>query len=186
MQDARLRLAASEVARCSAAACDAVLRLPSFAGARHLVAYAAIENEVDPVVIVERALEAGKAVYFPRDGGGRLEFVAAPAAALRARERQIPVPPDGPPLPPRTESVLFLVPGVAFDEIGGRLGRGRGWYDRALARHAGGLRVGLAYDFQVVPRLPEAAWDVRMHAVVTEARLVGDLSGGYPAKENQP
>jgi len=68
--------------------------------------------------------------------------------------------------------VLFLVPGVAFDARGVRLGRGIGWYDRALERHPRSIRVGLAYGFQVVSRLPEAPWDVRMHAIVTEAGLI--------------
>ena len=67
---------------------------------------------------------------------------------------------------------MFLVPGVAFTPCGVRLGRGVGWYDRALGRHPRGIRIGLAYGFQVVPRLPEAPWDVRMHAVVTESRSI--------------
>jgi 5-formyltetrahydrofolate cyclo-ligase len=68
--------------------------------------------------------------------------------------------------------VLFLVPGLAFDARGARLGRGAGSYDRALARHVNALRIGLAYEFQLVQRLPEAAWDIRMDAVATDARLV--------------
>ena len=65
-----------------------------------------------------------------------------------------------------------MVPGVAFDPRGVRLGRGAGCYDRALARHPTALRVGLAYEMQVVPSLPEATWDVPMDAVVTEARVL--------------
>jgi 5-formyltetrahydrofolate cyclo-ligase len=71
------------------------------------------------------------------------------------------------------DDVVFLVPGVAFDARGVRLGRGVGWYDRALGRYPRGIRIGLAYEFQVVPSLPEAPWDVRMHAIVTEAGLIG-------------
>jgi 5-formyltetrahydrofolate cyclo-ligase len=74
-----------------------------------------------------------------------------------------------------------VVPGVAFDLRGARLGRGRGWYDRALARYPAGTRLGLAYEFQVVPALPEAPWDVRMHALVTEARLIGEAAGASRA-----
>ena len=79
---------------------------------------------------------------------------------------------DGSPLSAGTEGVVFLVPGVAFDPRGVRLGRGAGCYDRALARHPTALRVGLAYEMQVVPSLPEATWDVPMDAVVTEARVL--------------
>src|SRR5206468_9474683 len=72
------------------------------------------------------------------------------------------------------DGVLFVVPGVAFDRRGVRLGRGFGWYDRALAEHGRGARIGLGCDFQIVAELPEAPWDIRMHAVVSEARVIGD------------
>jgi 5-formyltetrahydrofolate cyclo-ligase len=90
----------------------------------------------------------------------------------------VPLPPAPPgsslgaALDPTAEAVLFLVPGVAFDPRGVRLGRGDGWYDRAFARHPGGVRLGLAYEFQVLADLPEAPWDVRMHGVVTDARVI--------------
>jgi 5-formyltetrahydrofolate cyclo-ligase len=79
-------------------------------------------------------------------------------------------------LAPETRDVCFLVPGLGFDQRGVRLGRGSGWYDRALARHPQGVRVGLAYEFQLVPSLPEATWDVRMNAVVTEARVLDGIA----------
>jgi len=67
---------------------------------------------------------------------------------------------------------LFIVPGIAFDLRGHRLGRGRGAYDRVLARHAAAGRIGLAYEFQVVPLLPSEPWDAPMDTVVTNARIV--------------
>jgi 5-formyltetrahydrofolate cyclo-ligase len=67
---------------------------------------------------------------------------------------------------------VFLIPGVAFDVRGVRLGRGQGWYDRTLSSCSGAVRVGLAYELQVVAAVPEEAWDMRMHALATEARLL--------------
>lgn len=112
-----------------------------------------MDNEVDAAGVTAAALQVGKRVYYP----------AAESEEFRA---------GGEPLPPDADGVLFLVPGVAFDSRGVRLGRGGGWYDRALARHPKGTRLGLGYEFQLVPELPEAPWDVRMHAIVTDARLV--------------
>jgi 5-formyltetrahydrofolate cyclo-ligase len=80
-------------------------------------------------------------------------------------------PTDGEPLPDRAIGTVFIGPGVGFDERGARLGRGAGCFDRALPRFGGAVRVGLAYEFQVVPLLPEAPWDVRMDTVVTDARV---------------
>jgi 5,10-methenyltetrahydrofolate synthetase len=89
-------------------------------------------------------------------------------------------------LPPGADGILFVVPGVAFDERGARLGRGGGWYDSALARHPAGVRIGLAYDFQIMPLLPRTDRDIPMHVVVTESRLIGGPAGGqWAAKENQ-
>jgi 5-formyltetrahydrofolate cyclo-ligase len=67
---------------------------------------------------------------------------------------------------------LFIVPGVAFDRHGGRLGYGRGYYDRllALARTGAGV-FGLAFEAQLVERVPAAAHDIPMNAVITEAAV---------------
>jgi 5-formyltetrahydrofolate cyclo-ligase len=166
---ARSRLAAADVARRSAAIATEVLALPAFRAAAHVVLYAAIATEVDPASIATAATGLGKHVYYPVARRDRFEFASlGNGCASTGTETETLLPPDA-------RAVCFLVPGLGFDERGVRLGRGSGWYDRALARPPTGVRVGLAYDFQLVPSLPEATWDVRMNAVVTEARvLYGD------------
>jgi 5-formyltetrahydrofolate cyclo-ligase len=67
--------------------------------------------------------------------------------------------------------LAWIVPGVAFDETGGRLGRGRGYYDRML-RDVLGIKVGVGYDWQVVPCLPSSSHDVRMDVIVTNSRIL--------------
>ena len=172
LRASRSRLSSGEVARLSARACARLLASPVFARARHIAAYAAADNELDPALLVEAALAAGKNVYLPVTSRERFDFVGVPVARPGQEAGGAPEPPGGPCLPPEADGVLFLVPGVAFDARGVRLGRGIGWYDRALERHPRSIRVGLAYGFQVVSRLPEAPWDVRMHAIVTEAGLI--------------
>lgn len=63
---------------------------------------------------------------------------------------------------------VFLVPGVAFDLRGGRLGHGGGHYDRLLARHPGAVRIGLSFSCQLVLRVPMDEHDQPMDVVVTE------------------
>ena len=76
------------------------------------------------------------------------------------------------PIAPETLT-LVLCPGVAFDENGGRVGMGRGFYDRFLARARGTYRIGLAYDFQLVREpLVLQPHDQRMDAIVTESRVL--------------
>jgi len=65
----------------------------------------------------------------------------------------------------------WLVPGLAFDEHGNRLGRGMGYYDRLLCG-ARGVKIGLAYDFQLVNEIPAESHDIRLDFIVTETRVV--------------
>jgi 5-formyltetrahydrofolate cyclo-ligase len=154
-----------------AQACARVLALPCWASARGVVAYAATGNEIDPAPLVAAALDAGKAVYFPRRMGDGLEFLKATPDALRPGSPGLLEPVAGEQLPAGAPGVVFIIPGLGFDERGVRLGRGAGCFDRTLPRFAGAARIGLAYEFQILPFLPEAPWDVRMDTVVTDARV---------------
>ena len=64
-----------------------------------------------------------------------------------------------------------LVPGLAFDETGNRLGRGLGHFDRLL-RQTSGAKIALAFDFQVLDEVPAETHDARMDFIVTETRVV--------------
>lgn len=72
-----------------------------------------------------------------------------------------------------SEIDLIIVPGVAFDTVGGRIGYGKGCYDRFLSRLLADVPViGLAYDFQVLPRVPQNTNDIRMDLIVTEKGIL--------------
>jgi len=70
------------------------------------------------------------------------------------------------------EIEAVLVPGLAWDRRGGRLGRGAGYYDRLFAHEAWrGFRCGVFFGFQEVPAVPTEPWDVPLHAVVTDREV---------------
>jgi 5-formyltetrahydrofolate cyclo-ligase len=163
----------------SRAICARVLCLLAFRRAAHLVAYAARPDEIDPAPLVAAALTDGRAVYFPRVVGPELDFVASRPDDLRPGAHGILEPAPGAPVPASAAGLLVLVPGLAFDPEGGRLGRGGGHYDRGLARQRTGLRLGLSLDADVCAGLPRDAWDQPMDAVMTERRLL--WSGARPA-----
>jgi len=169
----RSDLTPNVVADLSSKACARLLRLDAFLAARHVVVYAPLENEVDTAPIVAAGAEALKLVYYPRVAGGDLDFVCAEPTTLRPGAFGVQEPSCGSPLSHRATGVVFVVPGLAFDLRGGRLGRGAAHYDRALARYRGATRIGFGYEFQLLPLLPEAPWDTRMHVVVTDGRVVG-------------
>lgn len=62
---------------------------------------------------------------------------------------------------------LIVVPGVAFDHKGNRLGRGKGYYDRFLGQHMGVKRIGICFDFQLVEEVPAEPFDIQMDEVIT-------------------
>ena len=80
--------------------------------------------------------------------------------------------PSTPPLP-QEEIELFLVPGVAFDSEGYRLGMGGGFYDRVLSKKGRWqMALGVAYDFQLLEALPRDWWDKQVDLIVTERRML--------------
>lgn len=183
VSEARLRLSAQDRAERSRRVADRVATLEAFARARILALYSSLGAEVDTSGIARRALEAGKVLAWPRvDPGARaLEFASCLPEAL------VPGPLGSREPPGEADRVelgridCILVPGVAFDARGRRLGRGRGHYDATLAalpRRA--VRIGLAFEVQVVPEVPREGHDVPLDAVVTEERVLWNRPPGAP------
>lgn len=132
--------------------------------ARVVAAYHAVGGEpslagwIDP---------AARATVLPRTVDQRMTLHLWRGEPLLPGVFRIPEPgPDLPLVDPENID-LWLVPGVAFDRAGNRLGRGAGHYDRALA-NAPGRKVGVAWTFQVVDAVPAEPHDVPMDALVTE------------------
>ena len=71
---------------------------------------------------------------------------------------------------------IILIPGLAFDLQGGRLGRGMGYYDRFLAKHPSLVKIGLCYDFQIIPEVPTEEHDVRMDYIVSSLKTTASAS----------
>lgn len=155
---------------------DRVRALPEYAAARILSAFVGVGSEVTTLPLLEAALAAGKQVAVPWVDGDDLHLFAlsglddlapAPFGLLEPRldrrhsAARVVKPSD---------VDLFVVPGLAFDRAGGRLGHGRGYYDRLLSRAAGRASFSaVAFECQLIPEVPMSANDVRVHRVVTEA-----------------
>lgn len=133
--------------------------------------YSPVLNEVQTELVARRCLADGKLLAYPRVAGERLQFVAVDDLAVLAPGAfGIPEPQGGGEVPLGSLDLL-IVPGVAFDLSGHRLGYGKGYYDRALAGACGRpLPIGFAYEFQLVANLPVAGHDVRLGQLVTEQR----------------
>ena len=139
--------------------------------ARHVAAFLAIPEEIDTRPLLALLRRQGCALYVPKVGrDGALRFTRL-GAALRPNRYGISEP-AALRRPPRLD--LIVLPLVAFDAQGRRLGMGGGYYDRLLACPRASrrpLRVGYAFAAQEVAAVPSAAHDVRLDAVVTERGL---------------
>jgi 5-formyltetrahydrofolate cyclo-ligase len=170
-------LPADRRARASAAITARLAGLPAFGAARTVLAYASFGSEVDTGPLLRAVLAAGKALVLPRVNRASrmldLYRVDDPAGQLEPGTWGIPEPrPATCPPAALGEVELVVVPGVAFDVRGGRLGYGAGYYDRLLRGLAAGAPplVAGAFDVQVVPEVPMDAHDRRLDRVVTESR----------------
>jgi len=176
----RRSLSPQEVSEKSRLVTERLLVFPLFQQASTLVLYNADENEVATEAIWREALWRGKAVYSPRINAERtnLEFVRRfPGAKLIPGAFAILVPPGNDLLQGLQATDVVLTPGVGYDRQGHRLGRGKGYYDRALRGVlAGARRVALAYEFQVVPAIPAGPNDEPVQWIVTESRLIRCLT----------
>ncbi len=166
-----------------------LLDLELFHRCRSLALYAAIGAEVDTSEIAHAAASRGKRVAFPRVRGGAraLRFAACALDELVPGPHGTREPPPSAPDVEAADLDLVLVPGVAFDARGGRLGRGGGHYDATLAALPRGVaRLGLAFELQVVPAVPREAHDEPLDGVITEARVLFRLPPGPAQGKSSP
>lgn len=149
--------------------------------AKHIAVYLANDGEIDPHLYVTMARLKGAHFYLPvlhPIHPGKLVFSPYyDGVELTANRFGIPEPAFSKGLKrPAWALDAVLFPLVGFDEQGGRLGMGGGFYDRTFAfsrlrpRLAPKL-IGLAHDFQKVERLPIEPWDVPLHSVVTDKQV---------------
>lgn len=175
MKAARDALPAEARALASARVVERLLGWEVWARARGIAFYHPLPAEIDLRPAWERAWTEGRRVYLPRvDGPRGLAFCPVTPGTVLVRSRfGVQEPPGDTPRAGVGDIDLFLVPGLAFDGAGGRLGFGAGWYDRGLAELGrGATRVGVGFDLQYVPPMLQEPWDVPMHWILTDSRLV--------------
>jgi 5-formyltetrahydrofolate cyclo-ligase len=173
---ARGAMSGPERAEAAALVCHRLLALPELQTARVVLGYAAFGTECDVDPVLDTLIGRGAGVLLPWVDGDdlRIARVRDLSAGVAPGWRGVREPrPEGrrPARPDRVE--VALVPGVAFDRSGARLGYGGGHFDRLLARLAAAAAViGVAYGTQVLDSLPSEPHDRRVDILVTEREVL--------------
>lgn len=180
----RRALSTAERTHASKMICARVQELTVLQEARTMMLYASTEEEINLYPLMEVLLTEGRRIVLPEiTGRGVMEARELPAMdALTDGTFGIlsPDPMRGNIVAPEEIDVI-IVPGAAFDENGGRLGLGGGYYDRFLPRAGNAVRLVLAFDFQIVPDVPMGAQDARVDVILTERRMIS--CNGYYLEE---
>ena len=154
---------------------------PLFRRARHVSLYLPMDGEIDPRLLLRAAQRRGKATYLPVLNAWpktRMVFQRVrPGEKFKPNRFRIPEPRINRAKQRRIWALdLVLMPLVGFDDEGGRLGMGGGFYDRSLAYRARRstwrkpVLLGLAHECQKVERLAQASWDVPLQGTVSDKR----------------
>jgi len=164
-------------------ACERLVALHEFSAAARIGLYAAVAGEIPTRPLYEAARAAGKACLLPAvvAEGKPLRFLPLERwEDLRPGRYGVPEPPGDGAESALSPSDLVVVPGLAFDVEGRRLGSGAGYYDRSFPPGAPApLLVGFAFDRQRVERVPSVPHDRAMDILVTERGVwrVGSKQG---------
>lgn len=171
LRQKRQQLSSATVGAASAAVVARLIALPQVQSAKKVALYAACDGEINLNELFDWLSARGVELYFPRvvtPNPPTLAFHRVTAASeLVLGALGIATPLAGAPQQSLAAMDVVLLPGVAFDRAGGRLGRGRGYYDVALHSAPQAWRVGICHSLQLVAALPQSATDQAMDVILT-------------------
>ncbi len=176
MKSERKALTEEFIKSSSEAICDRVLSLDPVKCARCIMLYMSSFKEPDTLVLLKKLWKMGIKTAVPVSDADTFTItpsfisstddlikgaygISEPRVVVAANIRELD---------------LALIPAVAFDKYGNRLGFGKGYYDRFLAEFLG-TKIGIGYDFQVADFIPNDPYDIKMDLIVTEKRIYNDF-----------
>jgi 5-formyltetrahydrofolate cyclo-ligase len=168
------KVSPEQKAAASARLCDRLRLEPVWQESRRILSFLPMAGEPDVRPLLEEALATKETVALPRYNAQRGDYdicLLTGLASLEPGHFGILEPGAGCPVLRREWLDFVLVPGLAYDMMGRRLGRGKGYFDRLLAG-VQGHKCGVAFDWQVVEEVPVEGHDVGVHSLLTPSRFV--------------
>lgn len=159
---------------------DRLYDLEEFKGCSILFSYVSFGSEADTIAIIKTAFQMNKRVFIPKVEDKYMNFYEIHSLDGLVRSKFGILEPAGNDhkyisSQSKNDKKLMLLPGLAFDKSGNRIGYGAGYYDRYLRSHPMDewIKVALAYDFQIMEYLPVTEYDIRTDYIITnEAKIL--------------
>ena len=169
----RFALSDAEVKQKSLLISDNLHSIESFKLSKSIALYSPILSEVRTESIFINAIQAEKEVYFPRVNGSSLDFHRVHNLNQLKTGKFGVLEPDASSFKAHINEIdIFIIPGLAFDIFGNRLGYGKGYYDRALIDITEDKKIGLCYSFQIFDSVPADENDQKVGTIITEKDIV--------------
>lgn len=174
----RKNMSQEELEKKSSSIAKALFSTDFYRNSKHVMIYVDFRNEVRTEEIIKTALKEGKSVVIPISVMESKQLILS---KLFDYDKELETGTYGI-LEPKSEFIrevvpelidLILVPGVAFDKRGYRIGYGGGYYDRFLSNIQKSVpKIALAFDLQIVPHVKEGKYDIPMDYVITEEKII--------------
>lgn len=166
IREQKRAMTAEQIQQKSERLCQLFLETEQYRNATAVYGYLPYNQEVRTVPILQQALQDGKKVAVPKVYGDQMRFIyISDFACLEKSDMGIPEPVADEPVAD-DPTALVLMPGVAFDKDGHRIGYGGGYYDKFLSAEPNHPTVALCYDFQVLPKLETESFDIPVDLVL--------------------
>ena len=143
----------------------------NYKNSKTIMFFVSLGSEPDTREIIKSALQ-GKIVIVPKIDQNDIEPSIIISLDSMVRGKYGILEPLSPMKTALKNIDLVLVPGIAFDSFGHRVGYGFGYYDRFLRKVPKAIKIGLAFDFQVIKKIPNEPHDVPVDYIVTEERII--------------
>lgn len=158
--------------RLSRIICDKLFDMKAFINSSDIRAYVSFRNEVNTIPLIEKCLTMNKTISVPKVYGEDMIFYRIQDTSdlcegymgIREPSEDLPVM--------YSHSGIIIVPGMVFDRRGNRAGYGRGFYDRYLAKFPELIKIGVAFDFQLVDEIDTNPFDVAMDYILTDTEII--------------
>ena len=171
IKEKKKALSRNDIEQMSRRLTEAFLELPEYKSADCLFAYVSINQEVRTFDIITKALTDGKRVALPKVTGDKIVFRYINSFDdCEAGYKNLLQPDDNMPFADNKESrALMLMPGLAFDRTGARVGYGAGHYDRYLSENTGTVftKIALCFDFQMTDHIDVEEHDIRVDRIIS-------------------